>query len=591
MELDSTKHAGIDGKHSEPAGAMWMVCSVAALCLVGSALLWFQSSGTDDAYITYAVAETLAQTGSVLNYSDDAVEQSSSLLHVVVLATAARLTGLSAAVLGWWLAMACAIISVFALPGLDRARRLEVEEPVPREPWVAIAWLGACAYFGYWALGGMETSLAALVLIAWIIAHAQAIARPNHWTVARVGLISLAWFAVRPEAWLISSCSLLAVVVVRVAIERGRPRWPGSSSTLARVVAIDAAAFALLALWRLHTFDSLYPQPVYAKGHASWPAALSSGFDYVLEPASLWPLWIGVGIRTMQLWSRARRGSPTATCEWLIVSTTAAGLGFAVLVGGDWMGGARFLDHVVPIACLGAARAVDTVSRPRLRRAVAIAVALGLWLGGPSLARRRSTGVVAWADIETPQVIDLERYPFSERRNRVHVRDLYLVERLPAILAAIATKKEDRVWLLTGQGGMAAYYSKRALGPRLGVIDRRGLMDRTLTSSAIANAPGKTPWGLTRRYDLVLDRFDAIAEESRMRRPDVIYDLVFDEHEQRSLIAAGYRPVLLQTGWVRSSERDFMGRPLRAVVGVFVHERWIDDGRAIERVAFADTRE
>src|SRR4051812_43111323 len=45
----------------------------------------FESTGRDDVYITFWPAHTLATQGQVLNYNGEAVEQSSSLLYVLLL--------------------------------------------------------------------------------------------------------------------------------------------------------------------------------------------------------------------------------------------------------------------------------------------------------------------------------------------------------------------------------------------------------------------------------------------------------------------------------------------------------------------------
>ena len=55
-----------------------------ALAFLATGALLFPSSGRDDVYITYGPALALAETGSISNWNGEAVEQSSSLLDVVL---------------------------------------------------------------------------------------------------------------------------------------------------------------------------------------------------------------------------------------------------------------------------------------------------------------------------------------------------------------------------------------------------------------------------------------------------------------------------------------------------------------------------
>jgi hypothetical protein len=121
---------------------------------------------------------------------------------------------------------------------------------------------------------------------------------------------------------------------------------------------------------------------------------------------------------------------------------------------------------------------------------------------------------------------------------------------------------------------MAMYHVVERYRGKVGVIDRRGLMDRILTSSPTATAAGRERWGLTRRYDYLFDRIDRIRSETDMPMPDIVYDLRFDKSELRSLAEHGYEPFFEQTGEIVSSDRRFAGRHLSARETIFVHRRF-----------------
>lgn len=58
------------------------------------------SAGRDDAFITYWAAHAIARFGEIVNYDGDRVEQSSSLLHTVILAILHAVTGVNLPTLG-----------------------------------------------------------------------------------------------------------------------------------------------------------------------------------------------------------------------------------------------------------------------------------------------------------------------------------------------------------------------------------------------------------------------------------------------------------------------------------------------------------
>ena len=64
------------------------------LLLMAVAFLAFGPGGDDDAHITYTAAKNLAETGAITNTNGEAVEQGSSLLHVILLGYTYKLANL-----------------------------------------------------------------------------------------------------------------------------------------------------------------------------------------------------------------------------------------------------------------------------------------------------------------------------------------------------------------------------------------------------------------------------------------------------------------------------------------------------------------
>ena len=127
------------------------------LILLAISITLYPSAGRDDAYITYWAAHALADFGEIVNYNGDRIEQSSSLLHVLLLATATKLTTVDVPTLGPILSMLAAVAT------LIYTRRLATLFVGGLLPILASTLVATSTYFSYWATGGMETSLAALV--------------------------------------------------------------------------------------------------------------------------------------------------------------------------------------------------------------------------------------------------------------------------------------------------------------------------------------------------------------------------------------------------------------------------------------------
>ena len=240
------------------------------------------------------------------------------------------------------------------------------------------------------------------------------------------------------------------------------------------------------------------------------------------------------------------------------------------------MSGARFLCPALPLGCFVAARALKSVESSRVRRTAAVLLAGSLAMGGPELAQMGSTGVVAWAAIRGGDGDEQRSRPFFERRNRPHVRDVPVIGAIDLVVQRVVAAKRERASIMTGQGGFVMYYTLEKYRGNVAVIDRRGLLDRTLTSSPTVRAFGRDSCGLIRRYDLLLKNIDQIQSEVSLPLPDVIYDLDLEARERVSIRAAGYVSVYEQRGWVRSSDAQFPGQLLSARQAIFVQRRYAE---------------
>ena len=126
-------------------------------------LVLFCSTGRDDNYLTYWAAHTLASFGTILNYNGLPVEQSSSLLHVILLALLHRITGVDIVLVAYLSAIAACFLTLFAARQLLRALG---NGAIRAGEEIAVVWLVAThAYLLYWSLSGMETTLVACLVL------------------------------------------------------------------------------------------------------------------------------------------------------------------------------------------------------------------------------------------------------------------------------------------------------------------------------------------------------------------------------------------------------------------------------------------
>ena len=106
-----------------------------AIGLLAGALLaatQFPAAGNDDTHITYWAAHALAHYGSILNYNGEHLEQSSSLLLVLLLALVHGLFGLPLPATAWVLGIAAALAALVVATKL--AQRVDPEAA----PFVAL---------------------------------------------------------------------------------------------------------------------------------------------------------------------------------------------------------------------------------------------------------------------------------------------------------------------------------------------------------------------------------------------------------------------------------------------------------------------
>lgn len=521
-----------------------MLGALAALTALALGFPLYLATGMDDPYISFWSAHTLVEFGEILNYNGARVEQSSSLLHTLILAATRWVTRAPLPVLGYWCGVVFAGMTALRAPAL--ARRLR---------WGESAWLvllvGSSPCLLFYAFGSLETTIVAWLSVEVAILATDIATERRAASSPLPVAVTLAYVMVRPEAGIILGTCLIGWIALGLLGRRLAHRMPDTAeiAPVARWLLVVVAAFTSLSVFRLLYFGEIFPQPVAMKVGGDLLSGLASGGKYTTQLVSRsYGATLTFGLLAVPLVAiRELRKSSWETDRLLILLLIAANASFVIASGGDWMPAGRFFVHfsTLPLVVLFGL-GIDAKLSLRAARAL---IALWLILNITStvlLATHRSQGRPIWAFIEKDPLIR-ERaagvdYAWSERANQFHTRDILLLGRLSTIIETLLGQRET-VTVMSGQAGMIAYYLAERFDRRVEFIDRRALSTKHFEALQDELGIGTSTYGL----DLSMEQFfvEARTRKDSLWSPDVIFDVVEKEIvDDRN----GYRLVHVQVG-------------------------------------------
>jgi len=496
--------------------------------LVLTGLLLFGSAGRDDAHLTYWPAYTLSHYGQILNYNGDRIEQSSSLLQVVLLATLAKFTSLEVVTLGKVSSIAFGIASVVAIFNLAKKAADRTAG------FFAAIITAASPYFVYWSYGGLESTLASFTgisLIATISGYLSDEKRPSLlWPT----LVMILFELVRPETPLLLGCLLVGAIAVVLLKKRFSEKFSvGILLSRMRVLfGIYAITSCVIFAFRLLYFGSLFPQPVSAKSDGFSLSSLESGIRYIKsivrgDDPTMTVLTVAISISALTVLVsqiRARKLNFYLVFSLLYV---AGYMSFVVFSGGDWMEGGRFLVPFLPVAIALIPLALVSMTESKPLLALVILLFLGIETKSMiAFAQNSSTGIPLWSQAPIERRYDTSKYSWFEKRNRINLRDVPITEHLDYLVTQIANRHHRPVVIMSGQMGMVAYHIAMNHFGEVRFIDRLGLADRTFTDCKVTQALPKTLVGLSLSYDFYFHNFALLEQMCQQAKPDIIFDLL-----------------------------------------------------------------
>lgn len=524
---------------------------LSALLLTAFAFLLFGSAGHDDSHITYTAALQLANTGNILNINGQFVEQSSSLLHVLLLAFLHKHTGIEISLLGGYLGFGAALLGLWLFWQVLQFSQIQHKR-------TALLFTSISTSYAYWSLGGLETSIIALLMLGIIY---QLLAFTKNQSLLKslltksLPLSFCAFIWVRPEGYFVLIAALLGFAI----LTRGQGFL--SFKTLAVLGVLATVLFILTCGFRGYYFGQIFPQPVSAKASSFAISKIGFGIGYIFWSAQLsLVLMLGFLLASAKRWAKKQSLGDNAVV--LALAFAASYTSFIVINGGDWMGGGRFFAPLIPLLVLISINQIERFKKPHLGLLL-----LALLLLGDALffARHLALGIPVYRleafEKSLEQPVNSQGFNWLERGNVVHYLDIQFINQLRPIIDA-ALKQKSVLNIASVQMGMTPFYLHQQYPKRLQFIDMRGLSTKHLSQCQAFDNKPRIWTGIFVSYRDYL----AAQKSSTCALPklDIIYDLknnVGEDFAQKELAAlqqAGYHLVYNQAGGLQDLSGDMV---------------------------------
>ncbi len=527
--------------------------------------VFFSSAGRDDSHITYWPAYSLSHFGEILNYNGEKVEQSSSLLQVLILAAVNFISGINIVSLGSIITIllgAYSSVSVYRL-GLKLH---------PQIGFFSALLTGTSAYYVYWIFGGMESTLVSLAVLWLILAYGAYLNKPGYLNLIYSLGVTILLVTVRPEMPVVLICMLmgvLAVLIISASVSDNKVLNQNLLSRLLILLGSASVICAILFIFRFCYFGSVFPQPVFAKSAGVTWEVIKNGFLYLkihmfMSPSISIITGLTVCAVSYTAWEQLKynRLNPYILLSLLFLATYTS---FIIFSGGDWMECGRFLVHMLPVAVIFLPYSLFSMFKLKLiPRLMLILLVLVQIYSVINLAKTKSTGMPIWCAFQHYKSFGLDygssNFSWFERTNRVHMRDIPTIYYLDRIVQRLLDyKKNDKVNIISVQMGMAPFHIIKKHYGRVHTTDLRGLTDRFFTKCEITSHLPRNQFGLALEYNFYFENRQAIEKVYNMSRPDIVFGLLVNMPNLEDADKYGYSVIYLQNGLVQTNSKRLPG--------------------------------
>jgi hypothetical protein len=485
------------------------------LLILAAGFFVYGATGHDDAHINFWAAWTLLEHGEILNYNNERVEQTTSLLLVIFTVLYHWLFSLDLVTAGFLVDITASAACCWLLLRLAPALCASAAR------WPALLLLSSTSFL-LWTYGGMGATLAALTVLTTTAIWSRWITAQHHdlLQTTQLAITTAALTLVRPEMPLIAIAAAFCTTVFHYSDHLKRNRS-------LQLLLISVLAAAALFGWQKLYFDSWLPLPVVAKQSGAILEKLQSGYLYLLFNSAMNPVVCFSLLATPWLfWRQHRKSHDNAypqTLLALLAIFVIVYTGFIWTAGGDWMQAGRFLVPILPAATLLLTAAAGQLKRIRLAHAL-LTILFLFQLGMQYVAvATMSKGIPVWVGYRMAQ--QHQHYSIFEKLNQEHLRDMAAIDHLADIIPPLREKLQRPVVLMSGQAGMIFYYTARRFGHDVIFRDLRGLVEGNLTNCPTIKSVPRGQQGLFWGYKEFFTLLPQLQTDCGVVAPDVIYDL------------------------------------------------------------------
>lgn len=529
------------------------ILPLSILFFVLTGFLLMGSTARDDIYLSCWTAHSLVSWSNFLSYNHELLDGSSSFMHVILLAMINGVSGIPLQWVAWGLSIASGAVCIWVVRGL--AYELSGDEAYSN---LSAIFLSCSAWWIFWAFGSLETTLAGTLLTAWLWVYVRWLGRMKN--LPLLVLLSFAWVWVRPEAFWISLIAIGTLVILNyLRIEKA---FTYTTNTL--IIPLILILMAWFANGFIHESATgyWYSQPVMSKMPGVYFNAFWAGFKYVIAQIFWQPgMWIWTIILVWLLIKIMPKYRENENRHYLVViSAILAGLGFAIVSGGDWMEGGRFLLPFIP---LGWALFPVLFSKIRKKGWVPGLVFGMNILGLLLFLQIESTGTPFWCRQEpNPSFLMLETW------SRPNLRDQEVIKHLESLIDDVAESKPPgkAVTLASGQAGMVPFYLKKKDVSSFEFIDVWGLSGRDF----FPENRGRTYWKKDQSEWWGYEKMFAALSDRARAYPDIIFEL--DQNRSKSAVIEkhGYVAIFRGEGELENCGWFLDGKPVSNEWGIWI---------------------
>jgi hypothetical protein len=548
----------VDSPHLKQKQLPWWKYSIVGIGSSIAAYVVVGVGGVDDSYITAWVAHNFSQHGSLGNFNGDAIEQSTSLLHVLILGVVQFLTHLPMPLVAYLVGIA-GLIATVTVAGLCAERIYK------GSGLVAAVLIGSSFPILYWSTAGLETTLVPFFLLLFLLAVTEFISVEILATKNFILLFASALFlaAIRPDALVVSIGVLaflfllsmfglmkfLSLLIPKVNFQR-------------QVVLTGITGLGILCVegFRFVVYGHLVPQPVAAK--TGLHLTLRPGLSYVARNMNPGWLWIPFGCAAII--GTVAIVKTKSLLAWMAIIAGLISVALVILSGGDWMGMGRMLIPFFTILLIMSGvgivyvtetiRAINGQSNIRSLLTIVTVAALCLQITAlrliavePTYFKERLTTdaplMYPWRITEN---VEGEPVPFNisssvpwyERRNSSHLRDTEFLSKMKPIIAQLVSleaNKNRKITIASYQAGMIPYYLFNWFPNRLHFTDMFSL---TTTDFSRCPIQKHERFGMPVTYEYWISHAGRCAP--------ALPDLVFGLGEMESELIGKYRVIAQQ---------------------------------------------